>query len=139
MFYHPERVNAMVLLHCTWNFQKRSVLETFSLSLPRSIFRLYPGRMMVNRSLAAAPASKASQELLRPAIERLRKDEFVQILTESAKCLHYEPEYKINKPLLLMVGDRDTARNIRKVMPSCAEHEPGCPPPADCPKCQTCS
>ena len=129
VFYHPERVKAMVFLDCTWNFQKLSLLETLSLRLAGLILRLYPHRMLVNRILAVTAASKASQELIRPAIERLRKDEFVEILTDTAKCLHYEPQYKINKPLLLMLGEKDTAGNIRKAMPIWAEHEPDCPPP----------
>ena len=59
-------------------------------------------------------------------MESLSKDEFVQILMETSSCLHYEPEYKINKPLLLIVGDKDLTGNIRKVMPMWAKHEPDC-------------
>ena len=56
----------------------------------------------------------------------LSKAEFVQIMMATTTCLHYEPDYKINKPLLLMVGDQDATGNIRKIMPIWAEHEPDC-------------
>ena len=56
----------------------------------------------------------------------LSKAEFIQIMMATTTCLHYEPDYKINKPLLLMVGDQDATGNIRKIMPVWAEHEPDC-------------
>ena len=59
-------------------------------------------------------------------MESLSKDEFVQILMETSSCLHYEPEFKINKPLLIIVGDKDKTGNIRKVMPLWAKHESDC-------------
>jgi pimeloyl-ACP methyl ester carboxylesterase len=50
----------------------------------------------------------------------------IPIMMATAACLHYEPGYKINKPLLLMVGDHDRTGNIRKIMPIWAEQEPDC-------------
>lgn len=126
VFHHPERVIGMVFLGCTWNFQKLTALESFSLSIAEPIFKIYPYKALVNQSLAATATAKESQEFLRSAMESLSKDEFVQILMETSSCLHYDPEYKINKPLLLMVGDKDLTGNIRKVMPMWEKHEPEC-------------
>ena len=80
----------------------------------------------MDQSLAVTATSKASQDLLRPAMESLSKDEFVQIMMATSACLHYEPGYRIDKPLLLIVGDRDATGNIRKIMPIWAVHEPDC-------------
>lgn len=126
VFHHPERVKALVFLDCTWNFQKLSTVESLTLSMAGPIFKLYPYRKLIEQSLAMTATSKASQDLLRPAIESLTKDEFVQILLATEACLHYEPNYHIDKPLLLMVGDQDRTGNIRKVMPVWAQHEPDC-------------
>jgi pimeloyl-ACP methyl ester carboxylesterase len=126
VFQHPERVKAMAFLDCTWNFQKLSAWESLSLRIAEPILRIYPYKMLVDQSLAVTTISKASQDFLRPAMESLSKDEFVHILMAATACLHYEPDYKINKPLLLMVGDKDATGNIRKVMPIWAEHEPDC-------------
>ena len=77
---------AMAFLDCTWNFQKLTPMESFSLT----------------------------------------KAEFVQTMMATSACLHYEPGYQINKPLLLMVGDKDATGNIRKVMPLWAKQELDC-------------
>jgi 3-oxoadipate enol-lactonase len=126
VLHHPERVIAMVFLDCSWNFQKLSALETLSLSIAEPVFKLYPYNLLVNQSLAATATSKTSQEFLRPAMESLSKAEFIHILMASTSCLHYEPGYTINKPLLLMVGDNDATGNIRKAMPAWAKCEPDC-------------
>ncbi len=126
VFHHPERVQAMVFLDCTWNFQKLSALGSFSLSIAEPIFKIYPYKLLVDQSLAVTATSKESQEFLRPAMESLSKDEYIQILMATSSCLHYEPGYQINKPLLLMVGDKDATGNIRKIMPIWARQEPDC-------------
>ena len=38
--------------------------------------------------------------------------------------MHPEPGYRINKPLLLILGDLDRTGNIRKAMPLWAKEEP---------------
>jgi 3-oxoadipate enol-lactonase len=126
VFNFPERVKGMVFLDCTWNFQKLTALESFSLSIAGTILKIYPYSVLINESLSATATTIESQELLRPAMESLSKAEFVQILLETSSCLHYEPDYKIGKPLLLIVGDEDKTGNIRKVMPIWAQNEPDC-------------
>lgn len=126
VFRHPERVKAMAFLGCTWNFQKLSALDALTLPLVGPMLRAYPTSLLVSQSLAATVASKAGQELLRPAMESHSKAEFAQILTALARCLHYEPGYAISKPLLLMVGDKDATGNIRTVMELWAKQEPDC-------------
>lgn len=126
VFRHPERVKALACLDCTWNFQELSAVDAFSLSIAEPILRIYPYQTLIDQSLAVTATSKASQESLRPAMQSLSKNEFIQILMATSRCLHHEPAYRINKPLLLMVGDKDTTGNIRRVMPIWAEHEPDC-------------
>jgi pimeloyl-ACP methyl ester carboxylesterase len=126
VFHHPDRVKAMAFLDCTWNFQKLSPMESFSLSIAEPIFKIYPYQTLINQSLAVTATTRAAQEELRPAMQSLSKAEFIQIMMATSACLHYEPGYSINKPLLLMVGDKDRTGNIRKVMPIWANHEPDC-------------
>ena len=41
----------------------------------------------------------------------------------STQSLRYEPDYKITKPLLLMMAEKEATGNIRKAMPAWAKHE----------------
>jgi len=125
-FKHPKRVRSMFCMDCTWNFQKLTKFEEFMLSLAEPIFKIYPYQMLVDQSLQLTAVSKASQESLRPAVMLHSKEEFVKILMAGSVCLHYEPGYTVGKPLLLMVGEKDTTGNIRKAMPAWAKVEPNC-------------
>jgi pimeloyl-ACP methyl ester carboxylesterase len=58
-------------------------------------------------------------------IKRVVRSSFFSLPFLGTK-VQYEPEYHIDKPLLLIVGDKDKTGNIRKVMPLWANHESDC-------------
>jgi 3-oxoadipate enol-lactonase len=126
VFHHPERVTAMVFLDCTWNFQKLTSFEESLMKMAEPMFRMHPYKALLLESLMATASNRAGRALLRRSMESLTKDEFIQIMMATSLCLHYEPGYKIGKPLLMMVGDRDMTGNIRKAMPLWAKQEPDC-------------
>ncbi len=122
-YLHPERVKALAMLDCTWNFMQLSASDRFWLKAAVPIFKLYPYKILIDQSVAVSATSKESQNLLRKAMQTMSKDEFVGVLMDSTTCLRYEPDYKITQPLLLMMGDREATGNIRKAMPLWAKHE----------------
>jgi len=124
VFRYPERVKALVMLDCTWNFQRLSRLDGLVLKTSGPLFRLYPYNALLDAAAKGTATSAENQRALRESMQRLSKDEFVQIMMATTACLHYEPDYYIKRPLLLMLGDQDATGNIRKVMPMWAEHEP---------------
>jgi 3-oxoadipate enol-lactonase len=126
VFRHPDRVAAMVCVDSAWNFQRLTWLEALTVRAARPIFELYPHKLLVAQALSAASKSKTGQGVLRPAMASLTKDEFVDISVAMTECLHYEPGYTVNKPLLLVLGDKDATGNIRKSMPMWARIEPDC-------------
>lgn len=124
VFRHPQRVQAMVMLDCTWNFQRLSRLDGLILRAAGPLFRLYPYRALLDAAAKGTATSAENQRALRDSMQRLSKAEFVQIMMATTDCLHYEPGYSIAKPILLMLGDQDNTGNIRKVMPIWAQREP---------------
>jgi 3-oxoadipate enol-lactonase len=126
VFRHPDRVAAMACVDSAWNFQRLTWLEALTIRAARPIFKLYPHKLLVAQALSAASESKTGQDLLRPAMTSLTKDEFVDISVAMTECLHHEPGYAVNKPLLLILGDKDATGNIRKTMPMWARIEPDC-------------
>jgi len=73
--------------------------------------------------VAVSATSKESQDLLRKAMQQMRKEEYVHVLMDATLCLRYDPEYKVTQPLLLMMGDKEATGNIRKAMPLWAKHD----------------
>jgi len=122
-YHHSERVKALAMLDCTWNFVQLSASDRFWLKAADPIFKLYPYKTLIDQSVAVSAISKDAQALMRKAMQQLSKGEFVHILMNSTQCLRYDPAYKITKPLLLMVADQEATGNIRKAMPLWAKHE----------------
>jgi 3-oxoadipate enol-lactonase len=122
-FQHPDRIRALAMLDCTWNFKPLSASDKFWLKLAKPIFALYPFNLLVEQSVMVSATSKESQELLRKAMRLLSKKEFVNDLMDAATCLREEPNYKIQQPLLLMMGDKEATGNIKVAMPIWAKHD----------------
>jgi 3-oxoadipate enol-lactonase len=123
VFHHPERVKALAMLDCTWNTMQLSASDRFWLKAADPIFKLYPYKTLLDQSVAVSATSKESRELLRESMQLLNKEEYVHVLMDASSCLRYDPDYKITKPLLLMMGDREATGNIRKAMPLWAKHD----------------
>jgi 3-oxoadipate enol-lactonase len=121
-YLHPERVRALAMLDCTWNFMQLSVSDRFWLKAAVPIFKVYPYKTLVDQSVAVSAISKDAQTLMRKAMQQLSKDEFVHVLMSATSCLRYEPDYRIAKPLLLMMAEKEATGNIRKAMPAWAKH-----------------
>ena len=81
------------------------------------LFRLYPDELLKRQSARANAFTPAVQEYLYSVFCQIPKEDFLTIFLETFKCLHYEPNYRIPRPLLLLVGEHDTMGNIRKVAP----------------------
>lgn len=123
VFHSPERVQALAMLDCTWNFKQLSASDRFWLKAADPIFKLYPYKTLIDQSVAVSAISKDAQDLMRKAMQQLSKEEYVHVLMNSTQCLRYEPGYKITKPLLLMMAEKEATGNIRKAMPAWAKHE----------------
>jgi 3-oxoadipate enol-lactonase len=125
-FRYPDRVTAMVCVDSAWNFQPLSWLEAMTVKAAGPIFQMYPHKLLVEQSLSAASITATGREVLRSAMTGLTRDEFIEISVGMTRYLHYEPGYMVNKPLLLILGDKDATGNIRKTMPMWARVEPDC-------------
>jgi len=106
VFRHPERVRALVMLDCTWNFQKLSRLEAFSVKIGIPMIGWYPYDTLINQMANLVVSRPADRAYMREAFSILTKPEFVAIMAETSLCLHNEPDYYIPKPMLLMVATR---------------------------------
>jgi len=122
-YRHSERVRALAMLDCTWNFMQLSASDRFWLKAADPIFKLYPYKTLIDQSVSVSAFSKDAQASMRKAMLQLSKDEFVQVLMSATTCLRYEPDYRITKPLLLMMAEKEATGNIRTAMPAWAKHE----------------
>jgi 3-oxoadipate enol-lactonase len=122
VFRHPERVAALVLIDCTDNFQKLTALEQASLASAGPIFALYPFKMLKRQSADASADTKQARERIAAMMDRVAdKRSYIEILKRTTDVLHYEPDFRIHCPLLMLLGEHDRLGNIAKAMPAMAQ------------------
>jgi 3-oxoadipate enol-lactonase len=124
VFRHPERVAALVLIDCTDNFQKLSAVEKMSLASAGPIFALYPFKALKHQSADASADTLRARERIAAMMDRVAdKKSYIEILMRATDVLHYEPDFRIRCPLLMLLGDHDGLGNIAKAMPVMAQRE----------------
>lgn len=121
VFRHPERVSALILIDCTDNFQKLSALERASLASAGPLFALYPFKTLKRQSAEASAYTPNARQRLAAMMDRVEdKRSFVEILMRTTDVLHYEPDFRIPCPVLMVLGEHDRLGNVAKAMPAMA-------------------
>jgi len=117
VFRHPERVAALVMVDCICITFKLSTIESRLLGLTAPIMGMYPYKMLVKQSVEASSIKPKVREYLMRATEMTGRSNFIAIMSGAAKCIHYEANYRIDKPMLIVRGDQDKLGNIVKDAP----------------------
>jgi pimeloyl-ACP methyl ester carboxylesterase len=125
-YYHPDKVEGLVLIDCTCNTAKLSLLDKMILSISKPMFILYPWKTLVRQSADACGMRREVKEYVEECFIKVGKETFIDILIEVTKCLHEDKNYKIKVPFLLLCGENDPTGNIRKIAEPWSASEPNC-------------
>lgn len=125
VFRHPDRVSAMFLLGCACNTWKLTSFEKFQMKFWIPIMEKYPSGML--RSQYATRSSldpKVQEYILEASDKTIKSGNYNRIWNGLSLCLHPEPDYRIECPLMLTHGEHDNLGNFKKVMPLWAWRDP---------------
>jgi pimeloyl-ACP methyl ester carboxylesterase len=123
VFLHPQRVVALVDIDSTCNTLKLSSVERAMLWLAKPLFHLYPHELLKKQSAQQSTVKPEVRQYLYEAMSQLSKDNFITIMMGTSLCLHYEPNYTITQPLLLIRGEYEQLGNIKTAMPRWAARD----------------
>jgi 3-oxoadipate enol-lactonase len=125
VFNQPERVRAMFLLGCACNTWKLSGFEKLQIKLSVPILEKYPSGLWMSQISTRSSIDPKVQTYLAEASSKVRKaGNFNHIWNALSLCLHYEPDYRIECPIMLAHGEHDNLGNFKKVMPLWAWRDP---------------
>lgn len=125
-FYHQERVENLVLIDCTCNTMKLTALEQLVIWMTPLLIALYPGDALTRQSAHASALKPEVRRYLLDTFQTIGPKTFKRVFLELTACLHFEKDYRIDKPLLLVCGESDNLGNIKKIAPVWARLEPKC-------------
>lgn len=126
VFRHPERVKALVMADGTCITWKMSALEVWLTHISPSLMNLFPYETLKRSSLPPLSVHPEVQNYAYEAFSMLTKEDYINLWKGTVTCLHAEPGYQIQQPLLLTHGDEDKSGNIAKICPQWAKREANC-------------
>jgi pimeloyl-ACP methyl ester carboxylesterase len=98
--------------------------EALALRSSPLLFALWPyGSLKRTFARTSSIKPEVQAELLR-GMDQVPKQNFSPIWSGTIACLHYEPGYRIELPLLLTHGAFDNTGNIKKTAPVWARRDP---------------
>jgi pimeloyl-ACP methyl ester carboxylesterase len=124
VFRHPERVLALAVIGGACITFKLSWWEDRILRSTPALFRLWPYTSLRKAFGHASAIQPEVQEYICEAAGQITKEDFSTIWSAIASCIHYEPGYRIEQPVLLTHGEFDRTGNIKKDAPRWAARDP---------------
>lgn len=124
VFRHPEKAKALVVIDGTCITWPRSAFTQWILKASVGAFDWWPYESLKKSSLKYASRIKESQEYELGAFNRLSREEFISIMKGVSLCLHPEPGYRVQCPLMIMHGDDDRMGDIAQISPLWAGQDP---------------
>lgn len=115
-FIYPEIVRAMLLIDGTCITSKLSYTESISLRSTPFLFRIWPYTNLKRSMVYGSAIKPDTRKYLENSFNKLSKSEFINIWDGISSCVHYEPNYRIKCPLLLVYGEQDDLGNIKNSM-----------------------
>jgi 3-oxoadipate enol-lactonase len=123
VFRHPERVKALVMVDCACITFPRSALDGWLLRATPAILRLYPYDLLLKQTAQASAVTPAARQYMIEAVTPLGKADYVTIMKGVVESLHDEPNYRIDKPLLIVRGEHDHLGSIAQDAPRWAARD----------------
>ncbi len=124
VFLYPKRVTALVMIGSECNTLRFSFYDFWSMSITTAVIHLYPA-LLLKPLLAHFAATRLDvQAYAYHASFAMSQADFLATWEALLTCLHYEPGYRITRPLLLTHGEFDNWGNIRRIAPIWAARDP---------------
>lgn len=125
-FRHPRCARALVLADGTCVTSRHGPLERWLTRHAADLLAPFPYRWIKLSTIPTLAARPAVQDYVHEAFSRLSREAYLALVRGASSCLHSEPGYRIQQPLLLLHGDGDSLGDVRRLTPRWAAAEPNC-------------
>lgn len=122
----PQRVRAMIAIGATPLARPYNKWEVSALKASLPIMRYWPFGHLTETIARRTALTEPGRAYAREAINRTSRDNFLTIWRDVSLAVDERgrPDLRIEVPLLLLHGDRDTTGTIRRDMPEWAAMDP---------------
>jgi len=114
-YYHPEKVEKLVIVESTQNTQRLTWLEKLTLKYARPILAIYPWKWYLSSGIKLSGTTEYTQQYVKNCLLRTGKNRHIEIMLSLLNALHEDNNYNFSVPVLLLCGEKSTAGNIKKI------------------------
>jgi len=125
-FRNPRCVRALVLADGTCVTWRHGPLERWLTRHAADLLAPFPYRWIKLSTIPTLAARPAVQDYVHETFSKLSREAYLALVRGASSCLHPEPGYRIQQPLLLLHGDGDSLGDVRRLTPRWAAAEPNC-------------
>lgn len=115
-YYHPEKVEKLVIIDSTQNTQRLTWLEKLTLKYARQILAIYPWKCYLSSGVKLCCTTEYAREYTKNCLLRMGKNRHVEIMLSVLNALHEDKNYRFSMPVLLFCGEESKAGNIKKIV-----------------------
>jgi len=122
-YYHPEKVEKLVIIESTQNTQRLAWAERLTLKFARQILAVYPWKSYLSAGVKLSGTTEYAREYTRNCLMRMGKKRHIEIMLSLLHALHEDKEYHFSMPVLLLCGEMSEAGNIKKIVTKWADSD----------------
>ena len=115
-YYHPEKVEKLVIIESTQNTQKFTWFERLTLKYARKILSIYPWSWYLSSGIKLSGTTEYTCQYVKKCLSRMGKNRHIEIMLSLINVLHEDKNYRFGMPVLLLCGEESTAGNIKKIV-----------------------
>ncbi|MFJ1785784.1 alpha/beta fold hydrolase [Streptomyces anulatus] len=120
----PDEVAALVVIGSTSNTLPITRAERRGLAFSRAFMRLMPYRRLTRSMARASAEDPGARTYLRETFLANGRRSFLTTWDGMTRAIDPSPDYRVEKPELLLCGEHDGTGNIRSAMERWSERDP---------------
>jgi pimeloyl-ACP methyl ester carboxylesterase len=113
-YFYPERVTGMVLVSSTCITEKPSLYDRFWYLVSELMFTIIPIKWIATPMALRATYYYPIHPYVKPTLAQMSRRDYAAVWREIVHCYIDDPDYKVDKPLLLAYGEYDRFHTVKK-------------------------
>lgn len=123
---HPARVASLVVIGGSSLTLPLPAWQRWGLAVSRTAFRLWPERHLRRLMATSTAVDPVVQRYALQAGDQMSRDDLLAVWDAVTRALEPRPDYRVEHPLLLLVGEQDRTGTVAREAPRWAARDPHC-------------
>jgi pimeloyl-ACP methyl ester carboxylesterase len=126
LYFYPENVSALVLIGCMDQTRVLTKKDKYLFKIAPYLLKWCPWEKIISIGSHACSVKPETKIYIAKHYYNMGKELFTKVFLESITSVQEDPDYRINKPLLVLCGKKDRLPGIKKAAPKWLKRNKKC-------------